>query len=327
MRKYILYIGFLLLSFASCQEKEIIGYSLERDGLQFNYDTNALRVTVDFMKEYVTDTMRWGPGDNDYYLEPKYSGDSLLKKGVKLNLYLMGRAADYDREFRLKAKVGEGEDPMAVSFLEFEPSYVFRAGQLKDTVEVYVLNPKVRKEFTVSIVFDVENSDPSLELGAAEKDEYRVRLINRYPQPREWDDDVVGEYTEDKYAFMVTILKTLYNPYANWSEDLKTLNEALAEYKALDPDEEVDFSFPEPPAPQWWNWYPQNMILGEYSMVKLTFIQEALEPGDYALLSYMWDENDAVRLNRILREKYDEYNSIHLDSPLPFDQFPVFTVE
>ena len=61
MRKYILYIGFLLLSFASCQEKEIIGYSLERDGLQFNYDTNALRVTVDFMKEYVTDTIRWGP--------------------------------------------------------------------------------------------------------------------------------------------------------------------------------------------------------------------------------------------------------------------------
>ena len=91
MRKYILYIGFLLLSFASCQEKEIIGYSLERDGLQFNYDTNALRVTVDFMKEYVTDTMRWGPGDNDYYLEPKYSGDSLLKKGVNA-YFCIGKA-------------------------------------------------------------------------------------------------------------------------------------------------------------------------------------------------------------------------------------------
>ena len=324
MRKYILYIGFLLPSFASCQEKEIIGYSLERDGLQFNYDTNALRVTVDFMKEYVTDTMWWGqPGNSPYDLIPKYSGDSLVKKGVKLNLYLMGRAADYDREFRLKAKVEEGEDPTAVSFLEFEPSYVFRAGQLKDTVEVYVLNPKVRKEFTVSIVFDVENSDPSLELGAAEKDEYRVRLINRYPQPREWDDNVVGEYTEDKYAFMVTILKTLYNPYANWSEDLKTLNEALAEYKALHPDEEVDFSFPEPPAPQWWNYPPHLAILGEYSMAKHTFMQEVLSAADYESFVYWYAEWDAVRLNQLLRNAYDQYNTEHPDNPLPFEQFPV----
>ena len=40
---------------------------------------------------------------------------------------------------------------------------MFRAGQLKDTVEVYVLNPGARVDYTIGIVLDTENSDPSLE--------------------------------------------------------------------------------------------------------------------------------------------------------------------
>ena len=66
----------------------------------------------------------------------------------------MGHAVDYDREFRLKAVVAEGTDEVAKTFLEFEPSYVFRAGQLKDTVEVYVLNPGARVNYTIGIVLD-----------------------------------------------------------------------------------------------------------------------------------------------------------------------------
>lgn len=56
MRNIYVIISVLLFSLAACQEKEILGYSIERDGLQFDYDTNKMRVTVDFMQEYRTDT-------------------------------------------------------------------------------------------------------------------------------------------------------------------------------------------------------------------------------------------------------------------------------
>ena len=57
MKRYIYIVSVLLFSLAACQEKEIIGYSIERDGLQFDYDTNQMRVTVDFMQEYRPDTI------------------------------------------------------------------------------------------------------------------------------------------------------------------------------------------------------------------------------------------------------------------------------
>ena len=50
MRNIYVIISVLLFSLAACQEKEILGYSIERDGLQFDYDTNKMRVTVDFMQ-------------------------------------------------------------------------------------------------------------------------------------------------------------------------------------------------------------------------------------------------------------------------------------
>ena len=133
MRNIYVIISVLLFSLAACQEKEIPGYSIEWDGLQFDYDTNEMRVTVDFMQEYRIDTIWYSgvPGEGSYYTLRWYTGDSLLKKKIQLNLSMMGHAVDYDREFRLKAVVAEGTDEVAKTFLEFEPSYVFRAGQLK----------------------------------------------------------------------------------------------------------------------------------------------------------------------------------------------------
>ena len=215
--------------------------------------------------------------------------------------------------------VAEGTDEVAKTFLEFEPSYVFRAGQLKDTVEVYVLNPGARVNYTIGIVLDTENSDPSLELGAMEKNEYQGLLSNRYPQPSQWDASVVGEFSEDKYAFMVTILGKLYDQYADWSTDLATLSEALNEYNVSHPGEEKDFTFPEPPAPVWWSTYEH--IIGEYSMAKNQFMQEALG-DDYNYFGWFWIEDEA-EMNQRLRDAYDEYNAEHPDDPLPFEQFPV----
>ncbi|MEI3420842.1 MAG: hypothetical protein V8R91_07225 [Butyricimonas faecihominis] len=61
------------------------------------------------------------PGRGIYYTSRWYTGDSLLKKKIQLNLSMMGHAVDYDREFRLKAVVAEGTDgEVAKTFLEFE---------------------------------------------------------------------------------------------------------------------------------------------------------------------------------------------------------------
>ena len=46
---------------------------------------------------------------------------------------------------------------------------------------------------------------------------------------------VVGDFSEDKYAFMVTILGKLYDPWADWSSDIAVLLEALNEYNASIP--------------------------------------------------------------------------------------------
>lgn len=319
MKRYIYIVSVLLFSLAACQEKEIIGYSIERDGLQFDYDVDRMNVTVDFSQEYRPDTIWYGePGNSDYFESRRYTGDSLLKKKIRLNLSLMGHAADNDREFRLKAVVVEGGDENATTFLEFDPSYVFRAGQLKDTVNVYVLNPVVRESYMIGIVLDAENSDPSLEFGAVEKNKFQVQLNNRYPRPSGWDESTVGEFSEDKYAFMVTILGKLYDPWANWSEDVKTLIKALSDFNEKHPGEEKAFIFPDPPAPNWW-WYFER-ILGEYSMAKDEFMQEVLG-DDYQNFGWWWIE-DEEEMNRRLREAYDQYNVANPDSPLPFDQFP-----
>lgn len=118
MRNIYVIISVLLFSLAACQEKEILGYSIERDGLQFDYDTNKMRVTVGFMQEYRTDTTWYSgiPGEGGYYTQRRYTGDSLLKKKIQLNLSMMGHAVDYDREFRLKAVVAEGTDEVAKTF-------------------------------------------------------------------------------------------------------------------------------------------------------------------------------------------------------------------
>ena len=75
--------------------------------------------------------------------------------------------------------------------------------------------------------------------------------------------------------------------------------------------------------PQWWNYPPHLAILGEYSMAKHTFMQEVLSAADYESFVYWYAEWDAVRLNQLLRNAYDQYNTEHPDNPLPFEQFPV----
>ena len=64
-------------------------------------------------------------------------------------------------------------------------------------------------------------------------------------------DEKYGEYSEEKYAFMVKVLRTSYQyfswiPGSNWAYDggVTDLINALNAYNAEHPDAPKDFTFP-----------------------------------------------------------------------------------
>ena len=82
-------------------------------------------------------------------------------------------------------------------------------------------------------------------------DKYEIQALNRYPKPEAWEDEKYGEYSEEKYAFMVKVLRTSYQyfswiPGSNWAYDggVTDLINALNAYNAEHPDAPKDFTFP-----------------------------------------------------------------------------------
>ena len=76
-------------------------------------------------------------------------------------------------------------------------------------------------------------------------------VSDRYPKPAGWDDVKYGEYSEEKYAFWVTVMQTVYeNAFfleADWSYNLnitKVLLKELDKYNAAHPGNHKPFDFP-----------------------------------------------------------------------------------
>ena len=125
--------------------------------------------------------------------------------------------------------------------------YTFKPGVWVDTVEVTLVRPAKRGKYTVGVTFEVDD-DGLLELGAVEQCTYTLNLIDRYPQPDYWEyggEHWFGAYSEEKYAFFVTVLGKLYDP---WGMDLpganRQLRQALKEYNDTH-EVKKDFTFPE----------------------------------------------------------------------------------
>ncbi len=318
MRKYIVYIALLLISLAACQEDSIPGYAIDRDGLQFNYDTNEMQLDYKFIDRYRVDTVwQWGYP----YPYRHYFGDSLLRDTLSLYVTLMGHSGVEDREFKLKTVLLDGQDPATTAKVEFFPSYRFRAGQLTDTIQFVVLLPETRGNYMVGLTFDLDESDPYFETGAAEKKIYKLRVSNRYPKPEYWDTqkDYLGEYSEEKYAFMVSILHSLFDMYDNWAANNVTLREELQKYNDEHPGNPKDFTFPVWTKPSWWDYPYIQPYVGEYSEAKKDFIVSIV--GQYNFDNATW-AIDWASTHTQLREEYDAWNEAHPDDQLMFPQFP-----
>lgn len=319
MKNFVIYISMLLISLTACQEREVLPY-MEKDGLQFNYDTAHMSSAYDFMQQAETKNGR-----------PYYYGDDLLRDTIYIQVSVMGFPGVENREFALKTVYLEGEDSTATPPVEFMPSYTFTAGRTTQRIAVAVVRPQIRMDYTVGITFDLEQSDPMFELGVEEQAVYRLRVSNRYPEPPGWDRflDYLGEYTEEKYAFLVTTTHNLFNSNlstADWISMNKTLRTAVDQYNQQH-EVKLDFTFPVYTKPEWWEQFAN--YLGEFSEAKRKFIYE--QEKEYWIAMGM-DEDQFNQFGGYmanwreivtdLRAKYDRWNAAHPDDLLPFPQFP-----
>ncbi len=229
--KKILSIGLLLLVWA-CEKNDVFEYSQAKSSIHFNYEVKNMALEHDIAFRHRGNV---------------YFGDSLRKDTVKLAVTVLGEKSQEDRWFDLKAIPVKDQDTAMLAEVEFMNPYCFRAGRFKDTVEIILVRADKRGRYTVGITFDItESSD--FERGAEEHSVYTVHVLDRYPKPASWDFCIgyVGEYTEEKYAFYVTVMKDIFPQYW-WNLDesyTRILNEALDRYNATHPENPKDFDFP-----------------------------------------------------------------------------------
>lgn len=245
MSKYI-YIGFMLI-LLSCQKEDIVSYSLEKDCLQFDYSVEGMSLSYNFAGQSKVLLDEWGYPSYYYY------GDSLTRDTLSLFLSLIGRAGDEDRGFKLKTVPLVDLDTLPLATVEFLPSYVFKANQLKDTIQIVLIRPEKRGHFGVGVTFDIEDGNASFDVGVEEKSIYALRISDRYEEPSWWSMRIpyLGEYSEEKHAFVVSLTHVALGYYSSWNIYNQMLRDELERFNNAHPDNPKDFTFPVNTNPIW----------------------------------------------------------------------------
>lgn len=269
MKNYI-YVT-LLCGLVACQEDELVHYSQEMDALQFSREYER-------SKDFNFATAYEEKDEGNYYY-----GDSLRETRMSVIMQLQGFPTPDERPYKLKAVLVEGQDSSKVAEVVFEPYYSLSPNQLLDTVKFTVLRPKARGNYTVGIALETDGDDVFFEKGAGECSVFQLNIADRYDEPDDWKyrQEWLGEFDQEKYAFMVTIGNKLFsrNDYRMWERtDLYNadLRAALAAFNASVPEtDRKNFDFPDMPKFVWWD--NQAKWLGEFSKAKYDFMQEMLQ--------------------------------------------------
>lgn len=243
MYKYTALFLFPLLF--ACKKEEIPLYNEPVDGIQFEANGGSYQSELDFAFQYTEIPDEWGYPMRSYY------GDSLQELSVRLAVSVLGWESNADRTFKLQARQGENLHPELV---RLENSYTFGAGKLTDTIDVTLLRPSDRGEYRVELTFDVTDTDADFGLGAEEKLTYAFVITDRYPKPDDWDGRSawLGEFSEEKYAFIVTELNLVYGYYVDWGQHNQQLRDALDAYNQAHPNNPKTFTFPVNTDSIWW---------------------------------------------------------------------------
>ena len=248
MIKNILYISMLSLLMISCEQKESFLYE-SKDGLYFTLPGTTLNPwdtenpEEEFTKEI--DFAFRETGERDYDTGCKlYYGDSLRADTLRLVVAVSGTVRDKAREYNLKA--ASISDTTEFAEVQFANPYRIEAGQTKDTAIVIIPRTYRRGFSGAEITIDIENS-PEFGSTITNWNKYHLHISDRYTEPNGWDVQEYGDFSEEKYAFWVSVLHIVYEDrYQLWTVPniRQALNDALREYNTANPDNKKDFDFP-----------------------------------------------------------------------------------
>lgn len=208
--------------------------------IQFN--RQKIELNYDFTLGKAMRMSEWGT------LQEVYIGDSLLYDTIKLDVYRSGKLEENLNSFNLKQiklEAKDGEVLLEPFTIEFFNPYSFEKGKPKATVKVVFHRPAKRGEYKTTIGVDLSNADGFVNT-INEFANYTVIANNSYTRPRGWNDEtsIYGAFSEEKYAFYITVLGQLYQDWHEYIGDdyLPKLRAALQEYNATH-DVSKDFSF------------------------------------------------------------------------------------
>lgn len=251
MMRNILYICLLSLLAISCNQKESFVYE-ETDGLYFTLPGEAEKPWTSAAPDKMFTEKNFPmqeTGEWSQFGFPLVYGNTPRKDSIMLVIAVAGELSDQPRNYYLKIEAKDETTEMAD--IQIPEVCTLKANSLTDTVKVYINSPKEVGTFISVIKFDTERST-SFPGSITGWDKYEIRSLNCYPKPDNWDNNIYGDYSEDKYAFMVEVLKTTYQYYSwimddSWSKvtwGLPELIDALQQYNAEHPDAPKDFNFP-----------------------------------------------------------------------------------
>ncbi len=251
MIKNILYLCLLSFLVMSCEHKESFLYD-SKDGLYFTLPQTSLNPWSTEKPEEFSKTIDFAfrkTGQKDAnYMYDLYYGDSLRTDTLRLIVAVAGHFTDQNREYNLKATTLA--DSVGLAEIQFFNPYCIEAGKSQDTAIVVITRTFQRGITGANITFDIENS-PAFASSIYGWNNFQINVSDCYPIPKNWDAEKYGDYSEEKYAFWVTVMETTYENESlifdnNWMplDIVAKLNKALKEYNTAHPDNEKDFDFP-----------------------------------------------------------------------------------
>ena len=239
---YILGMVILAGVFSACSKEDPTLFGGESDGFYFNYDSkDDLTSTINFADSVVT--------------EPEVGY-------VPVRIRLLGHLSDKVTPITLKADAVDGYDEASVTL----PKVELKAGAYDTTVYVAVARP-AQENVTYAAKISFEQGDKSMK----DFDSFIIYTTESYTEPSNWDDDIYGAYSKDKYKFIAKTLRKA--DFCNDRSDVQcnTYNPALItavrEWHKENPNEAIPYDIPflggdyyygEYDQPDYWGINTQN---------------------------------------------------------------------
>ncbi len=288
MKKYIFPILFSGLALA-CTEEDLVRYDQDKDGLQFysgdqsvlvEDDASSLQRGFNFAGMTYQDKK---PGDRQE--ETYYYGDSLASFTYeKVLMQIQGFPSPDERPYKLKTVKLKDEESDFIPEVIFEPFYSVAPNAILDTIRFTILRPKkdgrfMRGVYRFGIAIDTENN-PFFDKGVTERNVLEVTVRDVYEKPAFWEDrkEWLGEFDQEKYAFMLTYSQL---PFTRDNEKMRdrteVYNQELLAYLNEHPEIAERFETPLPDMPKMVWWDDNAYLLGEYTREKFEFIQGVLK--------------------------------------------------